>query len=133
MNKRLGAVLAFAFLVSIGASAIIYQLVSRQIEAQAGAQTTPVLVAARDLQVGELIRDLDVRQGEWVGPIPENVVQDYGDLLDRGVVQNVYAGEPFLESRLAAKGAGAGLAATSRRTSARSRMGKGRSMKRATP
>lgn len=112
MNKRMGAVLAFAFLVSLVASVVIYQLVRGQLRARAEAETTAVLVATRDLEVGELIRNTDIREGEWVGPLPQNAVLDRAELVDRGVVQNIYAGEPFLDNRLAAKGAGAGLAAT---------------------
>ena len=112
MNKRMGAVLAFAFLVSLVASVVIYQLVKSQLAARAAADTKPIVVATRNLGVGELIRDLDLRNGEWVGPLPENAVLNPAELVNRGVVQNIYAGEPFLESRLAPKGAGAGLAAT---------------------
>ncbi len=112
MNKRMGAVLAFAFAVSLIASLIIYQLVSSRLDENAGAATSPVLVASRNLQVGDMVRELDVRDGEWVGPAPENAVRTLEDLVGRGIVQPVFAGEPFLESRLAAKGAGAGLAAT---------------------
>ena len=112
MNKRMGAVLLFAFLVSLGASVVIYKLVSGRLEARAAAETKTILVATRDLAVGELIRDMDIRKGEWVGPLPESAVLNPDDLVERGVVQNIYAGEPFLQSRLAPKGAGAGLAAT---------------------
>ena len=112
MNKRMGAVLAFAFAVSLIASVVIYQLVASRLDANQSAQTTPVLVASRNLQVGDMVRELDVREGEWVGPVPENAITNREDLVERGIVQPVFAGEPFLESRLAAKGAGAGLAAT---------------------
>lgn len=112
MNKRMGAVLAFALVVSLGASFIIYQLVSSRLDARDRAETKPVLVATRDLAVGELIREFDVREGEWVGDLPGNAVTERADLVDRGVVQNIYAGEPFLNDRLAPVGAGAGLAAT---------------------
>ncbi len=64
------------------------------------------------MPIGELIRETDVSAGEWIGEPPENSVLKAEDLIGRGIVQNVYAGEPFLENRLAPKGAGAGLAAT---------------------
>jgi pilus assembly protein CpaB len=48
---------------------------------------------------------------DWTGPVPPNAVTRQEDVLGRGIVSTIYAGEPVVETRLAAKGAGAGLAA----------------------
>ncbi len=111
MKKRLAAVLAFAFVVSILASGLLYWLVRNTLPRQEAQATTPVFVSTRDLQVGVLLRDVDIRQEGWAGEVPENAILDATEIVDRGVVQNIYRGEVIVESRLAPKGAGAGLAA----------------------
>jgi pilus assembly protein CpaB len=62
--------------------------------------------------VGELIKESDLTMTDWGGPVPQGTVKTPEDALGRGVVQPIVAGEPILESRIAARGAGAGLAAT---------------------
>jgi pilus assembly protein CpaB len=112
MSKRLISVLIFAFLVSAGASFLLYRLVSSRMSADAKQPTTQVMVAARSLPVGTLIGDMDIKLGAWSGPLPVNSVSKKEDVIGRGVIANIYEGEPILHSRLATKGAGAGLAAT---------------------
>ena len=50
---------------------------------------------------------------DWPGevPIPPGTSSHTQDLVGRGVISKIYAREPILESRLAPKGAGGGLAA----------------------
>ena len=112
MNKRLIGVLAFALLISGAASLVLYKIISVRLASASTASTTKVFVASRDLAVGALVGDLDVSEIEWQGKRPEHAVAKKEDVIGRGVVANIYGGEPFLESRLAAVGAGAGLAAT---------------------
>jgi pilus assembly protein CpaB len=112
MNKRLLSVLAFALVVSLGASVLIYRLVKSQMSTTAKPATTQVMLAARNLPVGTQIGDADVKIGEWSGPLPGNALSKKEDAIGRGVVASIYEGEPLLDSRLAAKGAGAGLSAT---------------------
>lgn len=111
MNKRLVGVLVFAFVVSAGASLILYRLISSRMAAQAQAVGPKLFVAARNLETGTMIRELDVQSVDWKGPMPPNAVVRQEDVVGRGVVSTIYAGEPVVETRLAAKGAGAGLAA----------------------
>lgn len=111
MNKRLIGVLIFAFIVSAGASLVLYRLIVSRMAVQAKPGGTTLFVAARNLEIGTLIKDLDVRPVDWQGPLPPNAILQQEDVLGRGVVANVYAGEPIIETRLAPKGAGAGLAA----------------------
>ncbi|HSW50233.1 MAG TPA: Flp pilus assembly protein CpaB [Bryobacteraceae bacterium] len=112
MSKRLLSVLAFALVVSLGASILIYRLVSSQVSRGGKPATTQVLVAARNLPVGTLIGEGDLRTGDWSGPVPTNALLKREDAVGRGVVASIYEGEPLLDARLAAKGAGAGLSAT---------------------
>ncbi len=111
MNKRLISVLVFALVVSAGASYILYRVISTQLAASKNAPTNRVLVATHSLENGALIKDTDVKIVDWAGPIPTGVLLKSDDALGRGVVQPIYENEPILDSRLAAKGAGAGLAA----------------------
>lgn len=113
MNKRVMSVIAFALLVSAIASFIVYRLISAQLAARAKAPAaTRVVVAAHKLEIGTLLKDTDVRLQDWGGPAPPGSLTKVEDVLNRGVVEPMYPGEPILDTRIAAKGAGAGLAAT---------------------
>jgi pilus assembly protein CpaB len=111
MNKRLLSVLVFAFLVSAGASVALYQLIASRVTVNAKAPSVQVLVAGRNLDIGTLIRDADFKMVEWPGAVPAGAIVKKEDAVGRGVIIAVYEGEPLIESRLAPKGAGAGLAA----------------------
>ena len=111
MNKRLLSVLIFAFLVSAGASVALYQLISSRVTVAAKAPVVQVLVAGRNLEIGSLIKDTDFKMVEWPGAVPAGAIAKKEDAVGRGVIIAIYDGEPLIESRLAPKGAGAGLAA----------------------
>src|SRR5260370_3471373 len=112
MNQRLFAVLIFAFVVPAGASLLLYRLIASRVTANAKQPTTQVMVAARTMELGILIRDSDLKLGDWPGRLPKGSVLRKEDVVGRGVMAAIYEGEPVLENRLAPKGAGAGLAAT---------------------
>ncbi len=112
MNKRLLSVLAFALVVSLGATFVVYRLVISQVNTTAKPATAQIMVATRNLPVGTMIGETDLKVGEWSGPVPAAAVLKKEDALGRGVVSSIYEGEPLVDSRLAAKGAGAGLSAT---------------------
>src|ERR1044071_2799640 len=101
MNKRFLSVLAFAVAVSGLATFLIYRLMIDRFTASAHPQITTVLVASRNLEVGTLIKDMDVKSAEWSGPAPAQAISKKEELIGRGVIANVYAGEPILETRLA--------------------------------
>ncbi|MGA3040646.1 MAG: Flp pilus assembly protein CpaB [Bryobacteraceae bacterium] len=111
MNQRLVSVLAFAFIVSAGASLLLYRLLAGHLTTQAAPRSTKLILAARELEPGTLIRDADIRVGDWTGTIPEGVLRKKEDIVDRGVLSPILSGEPIMETRLALKGGGAGLAA----------------------
>jgi len=111
MNQRLISVLAFAFIVSAGASLLLYRLLSSRVPTQAAPKTSKLILAARELEPGALVRDADLRVGDWTGTIPEGVVRKKEDIVGRGVLSPIFASEPIVETRLAPKGGGAGLAA----------------------
>jgi pilus assembly protein CpaB len=114
MNKRFLSVLIFALVISGAASFLIYRLVAARLSASMAPPPAEgkVVVAARELQVGTLLKDTDIRLGDWNGAPPKGALTNVQDALNRGVVSPLYEGELVLDVRLAAKGAGAGLAAT---------------------
>jgi pilus assembly protein CpaB len=115
MNRRLVSVFAFALIVASVTSFLIYRLIVSHV-GLAGHGTiithNTLVVAVHDLQVGALIHDSDVKQVAWAGPLPAQMVPKVQDAVGRGVIATIYQDEPILNQRLAAKGAGAGLAAT---------------------
>jgi pilus assembly protein CpaB len=111
MNRRLMTILACAFLLAAVASFIMYRLVGSEMNNKMLHRTTRVAIAARDLEIGTLIKAGDLKVGEVVGAGPKDVVEKPEAALGRGVVSTLYAGEPIMEKRLAAVGSGAGLAA----------------------
>ena len=111
MNQRLISVLAFAFIVSAGASLLLYRLLAGRVTTPVAAGSTKLILSARSLEPGTLIRESDLRVGDWTGKVPEGVIQKKEDIVGRGVISPIFGGEPVVESRLAPKGGGAGLAA----------------------
>ena len=110
MNKRFLSVVIFAVVVAGAASLLIYGMVVSRLTATAKAAPARILVAARNLELGVLVHDTDLTVVDWAGPVPPQTVRKPEDVVGRGVVANIYQGEPVLETRLAPRGAGAGLA-----------------------
>jgi len=74
--------------------------------------TTRVVAAAADIKLGSILHDSDLTTIEIAGTLPQGVILKPQDAIGRGVLADLYAGEPVLNSRLAAPGSGGGLAAT---------------------
>jgi|SRR5579862_419419 len=110
MNQRLISVLAFALIVSAGASLLLYRLLGGRVTTQAS-KSAKLTVSARTLEPGTLIREADLRESDWTGAVPEGVIRKREDIVGRGVTSPIFSGEPVVESRVAPKGGGAGLAA----------------------
>jgi pilus assembly protein CpaB len=111
MNKRVLVILLSAFIVAAACSYLVYHLVGKRMMAVQHS-TTRVIVAAKDIKLGTVLQDTDLGTSEMLGAIPKGVILDLKDAVGRGVVSNLYEGEPVMESRLAAVGSGGGLAAT---------------------
>jgi pilus assembly protein CpaB len=112
MNQRFLSVLVFAFVMAAGASFLLYRAMTSRGAAKAAVTTTRVVLAARNLEVGTLLRDQDLKIGDWSGALPAGAISKPEGLVGRGVISAMYDGEPVLDSRLAAQGAGGGLAST---------------------
>jgi pilus assembly protein CpaB len=115
MNKRFVGVLIFAFLVASGASLLLYRVLANRPQPAAKAApvaTVRVVVASHDLDVGSVVKEDDVKLADWQGGVPAGASTKVQDVIGRGVITAVFAKEPVIDSRLAAKGAGGGFAAT---------------------
>ncbi|HEY3838920.1 MAG TPA: Flp pilus assembly protein CpaB [Bryobacteraceae bacterium] len=112
MYRRLVFVLIFAVIVAGLSSVVLYQAVVASVQSQPKTSGHKLLVAARDLGTGELIRQTDIREISWNGDPPATAVVQVNAVVGRGAIAPIYAGEPILEGRLAPSGAGAGLAST---------------------
>jgi pilus assembly protein CpaB len=113
MNKRFVGVLAFAFVVASIASLLLYRLlINRPAAAKAAQSSVQIALAARNIDIGTVLKEDDVKLEDWPGSVPAGAIMKVQDAVGRGVTTALYAKEPLIESRLAPKGAGGGLAAT---------------------
>jgi pilus assembly protein CpaB len=112
MNKRFIGVLIFAFIVASVASLMLYRLLlNRPQSAKAAQASVQIVLATRDIEVGTVLKEEDVKLTEWPGAVPLGAAAKTQDVVGRGVNAPIFAKEPVIESRLAQKGAGGGLAA----------------------
>jgi pilus assembly protein CpaB len=105
-------VLLFAFVVASGASLLLYRVLVKgpQRSNASAPATTQVVLAAHDIEMGSVLKEEDIKLTEWAGVVPTGAAVKIQDLVGRGVSTKIYAKEPIIESRLAPKGAGGGLA-----------------------
>ena len=113
MNRRLFFILVSAFVIAAACSYLVYRVVGTHL-ALGQQKATRVIVAVNDVKLGSVLRDADLSTTDISGPIPKGVILKRQDAVGRGVVSDLYQGEPIVESRLAAVGSGGGLAATIR-------------------
>jgi pilus assembly protein CpaB len=113
MNRRLSTILFAAFVVAAISSYLVYRIAGRQMH-PAQAPTTTIVVAAQNLPIGTLIKDGDLTTTQWMGAAPKGSIVSKEAAIGRGVVSELYQGEPIFDSRLAATGSGGGMAATIR-------------------
>ena len=112
MNKRFLGVLIFAFVVASVASLVLYRLLmNRPQQAKAAVATVQIVLANHDLEVGTVLKEEDVKLTDWPGSLPTGATVKTQDVVGRGVLTPIFAKEPIIDSRLAPKGAGGGLAA----------------------
>jgi pilus assembly protein CpaB len=110
MKRRLISVILFAVLAALVSSTLIYKMISGSSTQVAIAKTAPVLVAVRDLDPGAVVIDGDVTSVEWPAADGAPWIAQKTNVVGRALLTSVAKGEPFSESRLAAKGSGGGLA-----------------------
>ena len=109
MNRTRMIVLAVvALALSAGITYMAYRLLAPRL--QPVESMSRIVVAAGTLPLGARVTEKDVSLAPWPkASIPAGSFQDVNQVLGRGVIMQIFANEPLLESRLAPKEAGAGL------------------------
>jgi pilus assembly protein CpaB len=112
MNRRLLMVLLVAFVIAAICTLLVYRLVSNRVTAAQPVPTTSVVAAKTDIKLGTILTADNLTTIGITGLVPKGVIleKDKSNVLGRGVISDLYAGEPVLDNRLAAPGSGGGLA-----------------------
>ena len=114
MNRRLLTVLTIAFLVAGACSLLVYRLVGNRVTSAHKQTTMRVVAASSDIKLGTVLSSSDLTTIEIAGSLPKGTILKLQDAIGRGVISDLYKGEPILDTRLASLGSGGGLAATIR-------------------
>jgi len=112
MNRRLFTILIIAFLIAAACAYLVYRVFNNRQAASRPVEPTRVIAAASDIKLGSVINAANLTTVEIAGPLPKGAILKPEYVIGRGVISDLYQGEPILESRLAAPGSGGGLAAT---------------------
>jgi pilus assembly protein CpaB len=112
MNRRLLTILLLAFVIAGMCAFLVFRLVSNRVGRPAPVATTSVIAAAQDIKLGTVLTPANLATIQISGPLPKGALTNASSALGRGVISDLYQGEPILDSRLAAVGSGGGLAAT---------------------
>jgi len=112
MNRKVLTTLIVAFVIASLCGFVTYRLVTSHMAATAPLKTARVVAAASDIKLGTVLSSSDLKMVEIAGSPPKGAIFNAEAAVGRGVISNLYEGEPVLESRLAAPGSGGGLAAT---------------------
>lgn len=115
MNRRLLTILLSAFVIAAICAFLVYRVVgSSMASATHQSATTKVVAASQDLKLGTLLTPANLTTMEIAGPLPKGAIlsTNSAKVAGRGVIADMYQGEPILEERLAPVGSGGGLAAT---------------------
>jgi pilus assembly protein CpaB len=101
-----GVAVLVAALASFGVYRAIQQMPVREVEVRSLYQ----VVAARDMPMGTLLNQNDVKLVPWPAssPVPKGF-RKIEDVVNRGTLAELAVNEPLTESKIAVPGAGAGL------------------------
>ncbi len=113
MNRRVTTILAVAFVIAALFTFLVVRLVGNRVGARPSA-TTSIVAAKTDIKIGTVLTADNLTTIGVTGTAPVGAIleKDEKTLIGRGVISDLYAGEPILGNRLAAPGSGGGLAAT---------------------
>ena len=112
MNRRLLTILVVAFLIASGCTFLVYRVVGSRASAAKPIVTTAIVAAATDIKIGTVLAAANLTTMEVKGAPPKGAILKPSDAIGRGVLANIYQGEPIMDTRLAPVGSGGGLAAT---------------------
>lgn len=109
MRGKSLALLALALGCGLIASLGITQVMAKRGEPTAGAETQNVLVAAKDVPLGDVITAHHVKAEPWPkDKVPPGTLVRMEDVEGRKARAKFFAGEPILEQKLLSKDASAG-------------------------
>lgn len=111
MNRRLLMILFTAFVIASISTFVVWRMVGTRMNFQKPQSSSSVIAATKDVKIGMILAPEDLTTMQLVGQPPPGAILDKKNALGRGVISNIYAGEPVLENRLAPVGSGGGLAA----------------------
>ncbi len=110
MNRRLLTILVLAFVIAAVCAFVVYRLVGTRLGAAKTVPTTRVVAAANDIKLGTILDKSSLTTIEIAGTPPVGTFVKPEDVIGRGVISDLYKGEPILNNRLAVPGTGGGLA-----------------------
>lgn len=97
-------------LLSLAAGAVAVILAAKWVGQQAAQNTTPVVVATRDLDLGAPLSAAMMQESPWPsGAVPVGAYSETKKVEGRVVRSPVFKGEPILEPKLAPEGTKGGL------------------------
>jgi pilus assembly protein CpaB len=112
MNRRLLTILLIAFVIAGFCAWLVYRLVGVRLAASKPMATARLVAAAKDIPLGAVLTQADLTTITIAGTAPKGAILKPEDAVGRGVISEIFQGEPILESRLAGVGSGGGLAPT---------------------
>ena len=114
MNRRVLAILVVAFAIAAACTYLVFRLVRNQAAAAKPPATTQVVAAKSNIKLGTILNADNLTTVEISGTPPKGAIlaKNKASAVGRGVISDLYEGEPIIENRLAAVGSGGGLAAT---------------------
>jgi len=114
MNRRVVVILLVAFIIAAAFTFVVIRMMRNQTTAPRPSATTRVVAAKSDIKLGAILTPDNLTSMEIAGTPPKGAILDKekSKAVGRGVLSDIYEGEPIIENRLAAIGSGGGLAAT---------------------
>jgi pilus assembly protein CpaB len=112
MNRRLLTILLVAFVLAALCTFLVVRLVHNQVSARPTITTTRLVAAKADIKLGTLLSadNIDTVEVSGTGPKDAILEKNKASIIGRGVISDIYAGEPIIEDRLAG-GKNGGLSA----------------------
>ena len=101
MNRRLVTILFLAFVIAGACSFLVYRLVVNRVAGGKPVASTRVVAAATDIKLGTVLTATNLTTVEITGTLPKGALLNTANAIGRGVISDLYQGEPILESRLA--------------------------------
>jgi pilus assembly protein CpaB len=110
MNRRVLTILLLAFVIAGACAFLVYRVIGNRLVAAKPVMTTSIVAANADIKTGAVLTASNLTTIQIAGSAPKNAILKAEDAIGRGVVSDIYQGEPILDNRLAAPGSGGGLA-----------------------